>query len=221
MAALDEIEFVSNPDPRCPCLLLLDTSGSMQGSRIEELNRGLQTFQEHIQQDQLARRRCEIAVITFGNGGVQTLQDFVTADEFQAPELTPGGGTPMGAALSRGLDLLRARKQTYRENGVAYYRPWIFLITDGEPTDDTWPQAAQRLHEECEKNGLVFFAVGVAGANMQKLAQIAMPNRPPVMLQGLMFVEMFVWLSRSQQSISRSKVGEQVALPPISGWAAI
>jgi uncharacterized protein YegL len=193
----------------------------MGGSPIEELNAGLHTFQENIQQDELARRRCEIAIVTFGNGGVQTLQDFVTIDEFQAPELIAGGNTPMGEAIYRGLDILRARKQAYKENAVAYYRPWVFLITDGEPTDDKWEAAAQLVHLECQKNGLIFFAVGVEGANMQKLAQIAVPNRPPVLLQGVKFVELFVWLSRSQQNISRSKVGEQVPLPPIDGWASV
>jgi uncharacterized protein with von Willebrand factor type A (vWA) domain len=40
----DASEFVDNPEPRCPCLLLLDTSASMAGRRINELNAGLETF---------------------------------------------------------------------------------------------------------------------------------------------------------------------------------
>jgi uncharacterized protein YegL len=217
----DKVAFITNPDPRCPCLLLLDTSSSMTGSKIEELNNGLRAFEEDISNDELARRRCEIAIITFGNGGVQTIQNFVTADEFHAPHLSPGGNTPMGEAIYRGLDLLRARKQTYKDHSVAYYRPWVFLITDGEPTDDKWQEAAQLVRLESDKNGLVFFAVGVEGANMQKLMQIAVPKRPPVMLQGVKFVELFVWLSQSQRNVSASRVGEQVSLPSIDGWASL
>lgn len=218
MSELDSaVEFASNPDPRCPCVLLLDTSSSMGGAPITAMNDGLQAFQHDIQQDSLAQRRVEVAIVTFGNGGVQTVQDFVTAGEFQAPTLTPGGNTPMGAAINAGLDMVRARKATYKANGIAYYRPWIFMITDGEPTDD-WQTAAARVRAEENANGIAFFAVGVEGANIEHLKQIAV--RPPVKLSGLQFVELFVWLSRSQQRVSSSKVGEQTALPPI-GWSAV
>ncbi len=218
MSYLDEIEFVTNPDPRCPCVLLLDTSGSMDGAAIDALNQGLLAFQNDIRNDGLAQRRVEVAIVTFGNGGVQTIQEFITAGKFEAPILTAGGRTPMGEAIHRGLDMLRDRKAQYKANGIAYYRPWIFMITDGIPTDE-WQMAAQRVHAEEETKALAFFAVGVAGADIQTLSQIA--KRQPVTLKGLNFVEMFVWLSRSQQRVSASKVGEQTALPSVSGWAVV
>lgn len=220
MSFLEDVEFSDNPDPRCPCVLLLDISGSMQGDPIAALNHGLQIFQTDICRDALARRRVEVALVTFGNGGVQTQQDFITVDKFSVPTLMAGGNTPMGEAIQRGLDMLRARKDQYINNGIAYYRPWIFLITDGEPTDE-WRSAAQRVHEEEARKGVVFFAVGVPGANMQTLAQIAVPQRPPKMLQGLNFDALFLWLSQSQQRVSNSKIGDQTALPPADGWAVV
>jgi hypothetical protein len=39
-------EFADNPEPRCPCLLLLDTSVSMRGRPIDELNAGLIAFKD-------------------------------------------------------------------------------------------------------------------------------------------------------------------------------
>jgi uncharacterized protein YegL len=165
MGTLDEsVEFATNPDPRCACLLLLDTSGSMAGAPVEALNDGLRAFQNDVSQDDLAQRRVEVAIVTFG-GRVQVMQDFVTARDFSAPRLAATGDTPMGAAIREGVGLVRDRKAQYRANGVSYYRPWVFLITDGQPTDE-WKTAAELVHEEEAGNGLAFFGVGVEGANM-------------------------------------------------------
>ena len=132
---LDTVAFAENPEPRCACLLVLDVSGSMAGERIKALNEGLQVFQESLQKDELASKRVEVGIVTFG-GTPEIIQDFVTADQFQAPRLQARGGTPMGAAVQQALDMLEARKRVYNDNGIAYYRPWLFLITDGAPTDE-------------------------------------------------------------------------------------
>jgi uncharacterized protein YegL len=211
------VEFAANPDPRCPCVLLLDTSYSMSGGPIGALNDGLHAFEQDIRDDPLASRRVEIAVVTFGNGGVRTVQEFTVAGNLEAPTLTAGGDTPMGAAINRALDLIRERKNVYKANGIAYYRPWAFMITDGAPTD-AWQSAAQRVKAEEAANGVAFFAVGVNNANIEQLAQIAV--RQPVKLDGLRFRELFLWLSQSQKRVSASQPGEQASLPPI-GWGSV
>ena len=109
-------EFAENPEPRCPCVLLLDTSGSMQGDPIEELNSGIQGFREELFSDSLSMKRVEIAVVTFGP--VNVIQNFTTADQFRMPRLEAAGDTPLGAAVSRGLGLLKQRKQVLRDNAL-------------------------------------------------------------------------------------------------------
>ncbi len=104
-----KVEFATNPDPRCACVLLLDTSSSLHGAPIDALNDGLRAFQQDLQADGLASRRVEIAVVTFG-GSVQVLQEFVTAGQFNAPSLVAHGDTPMGEAVHRALDLVQQRK---------------------------------------------------------------------------------------------------------------
>ncbi|MDB9309057.1 VWA domain-containing protein [Aphanizomenon sp. CS-733/32] len=210
-------EFVENPENRCPVILLLDTSGSMSGQPIQELNRGLAAFKEDVMKDAQASLSVEVAIVTFGP--VKLTQDFVTIDHFTPPKLETDGVTPMGEAIEYALDLLEKRKQSYKDNGVLYYRPWVFLITDGAPTD-AWEGAAQRVREEEAQRRMLFFTVGVEGADMNKLRQIAPPERPPVTLNGLDFRALFVWLSTSMKRVSSGKVGEAVALPPV-GWGQI
>lgn len=211
-----EVDFALNPEPRCPCLLLLDVSGSMSGLPIQELNAGIKAFQEDLIADDLAARRVEVAIVTFGPVNVAT--DFVGATAFMAPELLARGDTPTGEAISRGLSLLRQRKESYRTNGVKYYRPWVFLITDGEPTDD-WRSAAEAIHASEAARELALFAVGVAGADMRVLSKIAV--RQPLALREMKFRELFRWLSNSLSSVSRSSIGTEVELESPSEWALI
>jgi uncharacterized protein YegL len=214
------VEFAENPEPRCPCVLLLDTSSSMRGAPITALNEGLRAFRDDLMQDALALRRVEVAVVTF-DSDVQLVQDFVTVDRFDPPTLTAQGYTHMGAAIHQALDMVQARKEQYRANGVAYYRPWVFMMTDGEPQDEPdelVEQAAQRIKADEMQNRIAFFAVGVEKANMTRLGTIV--ERTPLKLKGLNFVDMFVWLSASMQAVAQSQPDDQLALPP-PAWGTV
>ena len=206
----DAVEFAENPEPRCPCVLLLDTSKSMRGEAINVLNQGLLAFHDDLAKDPLAARRVEVATITFG-GDVKVIHDFLPVDAFDPPTLKAGGLTPMGTGILTALDLLEARKSVYKAHGVPYYRPWIFMITDGKPKgepDGTIENAVRRLHGAEHDKRVAFFSVAVRGAYIEKLREISV--RPPVFLEGLNFVELFVWLSRSTQQVVHS----QIPLPP-------
>lgn len=237
--------FAGNSEQRCPCVLLLDTSGSMGEvvadsgrdlgytiqqdgqtyravsggtTRIDLLNAGLRAYHTDLIQDSMASLRVEVSVITFG-GTVQTVTPFVTAHDFTPPTLTASGDTPMGAAIFQAIDAVTERKRIYKQNGIEYLRPWIILITDGEPTD-AWKPAAARVKEgESEaKREFTFFTLGVARANFDVLERIG--TRPPKHLDETKFRELFEWLSNSQKRASQSKPGqeEKVQLPPTKTW---
>jgi uncharacterized protein YegL len=214
--------FAENPEPRLPCILLVDTSGSMQGQPISELNSGLATYKDALAADALASKRVEVALVTFG-GSVQTICDFTTIEQFHPSPLTASGDTPMGAAISHGLEMLRQRKEIYKASGISYFRPWMWLITDGGPTD-SWQQAAEqiKLGDTDTTKSFSFFAVGVEGANFDILKKICV--REPLRLNGLRFQDMFLWLSASHSGVSRSSPGDTVPLTnPAApgGWANV
>lgn len=209
-------DFASNPEPRCPCILLLDVSGSMNGRPINELNAGLVTFRDELLADPLALKRVELGIVTFGPVHVE--QPFTCAANFFPPILFARGDTPMGAAITKALDMVEERKREYRANGISYYRPWIFLITDGAPTDE-WQAAANKVFRGEEDKRFAFFSIGVQGADMKTLAQISV--RQPLPLQGLQFRELFSWLSSSLRSVSRSTPGTEVVLEAPKGWTSV
>lgn len=209
-------DFADNPESRCACMLLLDTSGSMGGMPIQQLNEGIQTLKSELIQDSLAAKRVEVAMVTFGPVNLEF--DFQTVDNFYPPVLKANGDTPIGAAVAMGIDLVNKRKQKYKENGVGYYKPWIILITDGGPTDN-WSAAAQLIKEGEDKNAFAFFAIGVENANMDVLSKLSV--RTPLKLKGLMFREFFLWLSSSMKMVSSKNVGSQINLLPPAGWAEL
>ncbi len=228
-----EAEFANNPEARCAVVLVLDTSASMGGAPIQELNAGLQLFASTVRADKLASLRVEVSVVTFGGqvrvldvreGNGREIQPdatlaFVSALDFVPPILDANGQTPMGQAVQQALALMRQRKEMYRHNGVDYYRPWIFLITDGNPTDIGWERAADEVQAEEARKGVSFYSVGVEGADLSNLARFS-TQRQPLRLKGLAFQELFDWLSKSLGAVAQSRPGEQAPLPAV-GWGTV
>jgi uncharacterized protein YegL len=214
------VEFAENPEARCPCLVLVDVSGSMKGNPIYQLNLGIQAFKEDLVKDTLASRRVEVALVAFDNE-VVVHNDFCTIDNFDPPKLVDGGTTHMGSAVIKALDMIEARKALYKANGISYYRPWVLLVTDGAPYGEDpaiFEEAVRRVHDDEQNKRVVFFGVAVEQADMAVLSRLCV--RPPKHLKGLNFVDLFVWLSKSAGAVAASQVDDMVALPP-PGWATV
>ena len=216
-----DLQFANNPATRCPVALVLDTSSSMDGAPIQELNEGLRIFIEQVQKDEIASFSVELTCITFGSIPDISLPFTNVADIQAAPQLSASGSTSMGAAITLALQQLEERKALYKKTGIPYYQPWLVLMTDGAPTDSV-QEATRRVHRLSADRRLAFFGVGVGDSvDMNVLGGICPPNRPPRLLKGLDFRGFFEWLSRSVGTVSRSAPGQQVPLPSTKGWDSV
>ncbi len=235
MTSLDFRTNSNNPNPRVACALLLDTSHSMGEptafggpTAIDELNAGFASFCEQIKTDDLAKKRAEIAVITFG-GEAQIAIGFTEGRHLQPQIFKASGSTPMGEALHIAVDELTRQKQAYKDAGLLYYRPWLFIVTDGGATDvpEPFESAADRVRDLEAANGVNVFAIGVGGyADFEQLSKLS-DVRQPLRLKGLSFAEFFLWLSASMSVASTSGGGSSngdgdgaLALPP-ARWGEI
>lgn len=197
-------------EPHMACVLLLDTSISMIGAPIDSLNKAIKDFKEQTSMDDLAQKRVDIAIIEF-NDTARVVQDFTPLSQMQTVTLSATGCTAMGAGINLAIDKVKERNRFYNDMGTPCYRPWIFMITDGAPTDDI-SAARQRILDEESKGAhgkLKFWAVGVPGYNKDVLTSL---TKRCIELNEANFKGIFDWLSESMVIISVSRVGENPAL---------
>lgn len=198
-------------EPHLACVLLLDTSDSMTGKPIESLNEALIKFKEQTSLDELCRKRLDIAIVEF-NSQVRVVQDFVPLTKFEPPRLEAHGLTSMGAGINLAIDLVKERNRFYDQMGTPVHKPWIFMITDGAPTDDI-EDAKKRIQEEESKGShgkLKFWAIGVK-PNYDKELLTSLTERC-IEIDTANFEGIFNWLSESMALMSRSRVGENPQL---------
>lgn len=206
---------------RVPCAVALDTSASMSGRSIRQLNEAIRDFKRDLLDDDRAAQSVELALVTF-DSSVDVIQDFVAADSFQPPNLTAGGSTNMGEGVLRAADLIESRKDHYRKQGLTYNRPWIWVMTDGRPNGNRFEAAKQTIKNAEEDERFLFFAAGTGGANHSKLRELAHDPQRVIEMKGQRFAQFFKFVSDSLKRSSRSRPGEQLALPPPSQtWARV
>ena len=205
---------IANPDkPQAACVLLLDTSRSMRGAPLRELEKGLAAYRDHLANDPEAKLIVETCVITFSDEA-QVAHPFSSVDAMPRLQLSAGGWTSLGAALDLGIQQIEERKAFYREEGVDYYRPFLVVITDGAPTDlkgERFAEMAAKLQAGARDRKYIPLVLGTGNANFAKLKELVGGTGTVVGVDGARFSEVFQWLSKSVSGLKDSKPGEVVA----------
>jgi uncharacterized protein YegL len=155
------IDFGWESSRRLPVYLLLDCSASMAGASIEAVNEGVRQLYTQLMQTPTAVETVWICLITFDTAA-KMLSPLTPLLEFQPPELQASGITAMGAALELLEQSLDDDIRVGTETEKGDWRPLVFLLTDGEPTDD-WEPIVERLKNRTEKKVGTLIALGCGG----------------------------------------------------------
>lgn len=192
-----------NSSMKFPLILVLDVSGSMtqrtpygRKTKIAELNDKVKMLLEYIQQDPKASKITDLAIVTFG-GEVQVQSGFNDVKNITFKPLRAYSSTPMGSAINVALDMVKARKKYYLEKGMEFYRPRIFLMSDGAATD-AYSQAAKRCSDMVNAKEVKMYPIWIGEGEYDYILKEFSPELEPKTIKSdQMYFEMFRSLSGS------------------------
>lgn len=194
--------------PQMPIVFLIDTSGSMYGDRIDEVNRGLVEYDRGVRDSIDLLPAVDVAIVTFGLGGVSTFKGFTQAVDFTPPRLEAGGGTPLGDGIEAALSLLEARKKHYDQSNINRHRGWIVTLSDGQPNDG-WEPAAQKLVQAETDRKLTSLPFCIDSfSHKAVMSQLSNKNEPKY-LNSEKIVKFFEFIKNSQLEVRKSQLTGQ------------
>ncbi len=226
--AVEMNQAPNNYQSKCLCVLLLDVSGSMrkpvaEGStvqRIDKLNEAIAKFYDDIVNakngvSKQTKGMLEVAIVTFDQEPKLIRAPRLLSRDDVAPKLTERGSTTETvAALDYVVnDIVAERKKFYAATGQTYYRPWIVLITDGNPTssDEAIERVAKVINEKVDKKKFTIIGIGVGDqVSMTKLKKLTANRALP--LKDMRFAQFFSWLSNSMSNIAKSSEDDTIDL---------
>lgn len=188
---------------RLPIYLLLDISGSMSGAPIQAVNQGVSLLFNELMKDPSAIETVYLSVITF-ESQARVVIPLTELTQFRPPTLSTGGSTALGAALQLLAAALDKEIIPNSPERKGDYKPLVFLMTDGAPTDD-WASAADAIKHRTKNKVATIIALGCGGGvNVTTLKQITevvllMDTITPDKIN-----QFFQWVSQSTKIASQS-----------------
>jgi uncharacterized protein YegL len=185
---------------RLPVYILLDCSESMAGGPLDAVEAGVYTMISALNKNPYAIETVHLSVITFdAKARVEVPLTEVTL--VKPPTLSLRPGTCLGAALDLARERISSEVAKTTAEAKGDYKPQIFILTDGQPTDE-WRGPAARLRS-VRPHLATIYAIGCGDdVDFETLAQIADVCIHNKSLSTESLGKLFVWLSASVQSQS-------------------
>ena len=205
---------IENPAPRIPCVIVADGSSSMAGAPIHAENLGIQKLGEYVRLNTLAARTAEIAIVRVGDP-LEVLLDFTVAERFNPPEIFAWGGTPLAEGILLAIQLVFERIHYYEKFDCDFFKPWIIILSDGQPNrTNAIPEAIRAVRRVEQQRLMAVYGVGVNAEATRNLQAFSV--RRAEELSAFDFEKLFRWFSQRMILVSQTTPGEEPEDPDMN-----
>jgi len=200
-------EFTVSTARPLPLILLLDTSGSMDGIKITSLNTAVHEMISSLCDEDDIRAEIHLSIITFG-GSAQIVQGFAPISKIQFKELLANGNTPMGSAFTITQNLIEDKSIVPSRA----YTPTIILVSDGQPNDE-WETPLKSLLSSDRAKKAMRLAMGIGDDADEQMLQIFSEQKVFRAQDGRDIKKFFKFVTMSVSSRTRSQNPETMIIP--------
>lgn len=180
---------------KLPVFLVIDVSESVAGPLQQSITQGMKTIVSGLRTDPQALESVHMSVIVFA-GKAQVLVSMVELANFYLPALPVGGGTSLNAALTTLMDEIDTHVVKGSSTQRSDWKPMVFLITDGVPTDSRADAIDKWRADYANKATLVSVSIG-GGADHALLRQLSDDIVVLANTSTDTLVKFFQWISQS------------------------
>ena len=169
---------------RIPVYILVDTSGSMKGAPIEALNNQLKELKDALMSDPFAIESAWFSLITFGGGNARVVCPLTNVVNFEPPILEASGLAPLGDAMKKLNECIDKEVQLRDENYKGDYKPLVYVLISGCPTDDGWREAVEAVKNRINRKVATTVTLGCGSEVDEEVIRFISSGKDDIAIKG-------------------------------------
>ena len=169
---------------RIPVYILADTSGSMEGAPIEALNNQLKGLKDVLMCDPFAIESVSIGLITFGGENARVVCPLTNLVNFEFPFLEASGLAPLGDAMKKLNECIDKEVQVRDVNYKGDYKPLVYVLISGCPTDDGWREAVEAVKNRINRKVGITVTLGCGPEVDEEVIKFISSGKDDIAIKG-------------------------------------